>query len=313
LLHYIAINFYIKGSIVKRNLLLLPMLALFTFAWLNAGDFITITDPVSSGSGTVNGSPLVIDGTSSQANCMAQLFLNTNFIASVTTDGSGNWSYTVPGVINNGTYELNVLLLNSAYSILASNSVSFTVNSGNWITIGNPIEGQLTLLNPISISGQSSLANATINILLDSNQIGTTTTDQNGNWTYSYTLSASNGAHTFLAQLLSAGYPVASATVDVVNSIPFLFPSGTSQARFVNGDIPTSGSGSGTGYTYSVSGSTITINFVPAFNVTPSMTTTGLRSSGSSTTSLTSVSTTAATVGFSSGTQMVHFSAATLQ
>jgi len=298
---------------MKQNILIFTILSLFISARLNAGDFITIADPVPSGSGTVSGSPLVIDGTSSQANCLVRLFLNTNFIQSVTTDDSGNWSYTIPGVINNGVFNLEALLMTSSYSILATNTVSFTVNSGNFITIYSPSEGQTISSSSVALSGISSLPSSTVNISLDGTLVGTTTTDANGNWSYSYTITAANGAHTFLIQLLSAGYSVASATVDIVNSVPFLFPSGTSQARFVNGDIPTSGSGSGPGYTYTVSGSSIAINFVPAFTSTPSMTTTGLRSAGSSTVGLTSVSATAATVGFSSGTQVVHFSAATLQ
>lgn len=289
------------------------MLSLFISVRLNAGDFITIANPVPSGSGTVSGTPLVINGTSSQANCLVRLFLNTNFIQAVTTDGSGNWSYTIPGVINNGTSNLEAVLMTPAYTILATDTVSFTVNSGNFITIYSPSEGQTITSNSVTLSGISSLPSSTVNILLDGTLVGTPTTDAQGNWQYSYTITASNGSHTFLIQLLNAGYAVASTAVDITTSIPFVFPTGTSQARFVNGDIPTSGSGSGTGYTYSVSGSTVTINFVPAFNTTPSMTATGLRSSGSSTVSLTSVSATAATVGFSTGTQVVHFSAATLQ
>lgn len=301
---------------MKKNIILLHIFSLFIFApTLNAGDFITIADPIPSGSGTVSGNPLVIDGTSSQANCMVRLFLNMNFIESITTDGSGNWSYALPGYINNGTYKVDAWLMTSTFSLLACNSVLFTVYNGETIAITSPNPGTPIVLNPIVLMGSSSMPNATVDISLDGNLVATTTTDTSGNWQYSYTLTAANGSHTFLIQLFEYGYgyPVASATVDIVNSIPFIFPSGTSQARFVNGDVPTSGSGSGSGYTYTVSGSTMTINFVPAFNTTPSMTTTGLRASGSSTVSLTSVSATAATLGFSSGTQVVHFSAATLQ
>jgi hypothetical protein len=242
------------------------------------------------------------------------MIINGTEISATSTDGSGNWSQNI-AVMGNGAYTLTAYLTDQMYNIYATNSVGFTVDNGNFIYINAPAKASVIVLNPVVLSGTTSLYNATVDISLDGTLVGTTTTDAQGNWQYSYTLTAANGSHTFLAQLLEYGYvyPVASSTVNIVNSIPFIFPSGTSQARFVNGDIPTSGSGSGAGYTYTVSGSTITINFIPAFSATPSMTTTGLRSSGSSTVSLTSVSSTAATVGFSSGTQVVHFSAATLQ
>jgi hypothetical protein len=297
---------------MKKNVLL--SICLFACAEpLMGGDFVTIVDPIPSGSGTVTASPLIIDGTSSASNAEVSLFFNGSQTSSAYTDGYGNWSSTAP-YLGNGTYTLTAYLKPSIYQIVATDTVSFTVNNANTISISSPTEGSPVLLNPMLFSGSSSLPNTTIDISLDGDVIATTTTDANGNWQYYYTLTAGTGSHTFLVQLLDEDeYPTASATVNIVNSIPFLFPSGTSQARFVNGDIPTSGSGSGPGYTYTVSGSTITINFANAFTTTPSMTVTGLRSSGSSTVSLTSVSSTVATVGFSSGTQIVHFSAATLQ
>lgn len=278
-----------------------------------ADDFISITDPIASSYGTVSGNPLVISGTSSLANTTVRLFINTTEQTTITTDAYGNWN-TTSSDLANGTYMLTALLVVSSSPPIITTQ-SFTVYNGETINISSPTQASAIVLNPVTLSGTASLSNATINIYLDGTLVATTTTDAQGNWQYSYTLTTTNGSHTFLVDLLEYGYeyPVASASVDIVNSIPFVFPSGTSQARFVNGDVPTSGSGSGPGYTYSVSGSTITINFVPAFSTTPSMTTTGLRSAGSSTVSLTAVSATAATIGFSSGTQVVHFSAATLQ
>lgn len=298
----------------KKTLLLLNILSLFAFsAELNAGDFITILNPVASESGTVSGNPLSINGESSQPNCNVRLYLNTNYIGFVTSDDSGNWNYDVPGYIDNGVYQLDAWLINSSFSVLASTTVTCTVDNGNWLVIATPLESDIIAFDPVNLSGQASLSNATINISLDDNLVATTTTDDNGNWQTSYTMTSANGVHTFFVELLSDYVTVASATVDVVENIPFVLPTGTSQIRFVDGNVPTSGSGTGMGYTYSVSGSTMTINFVPAFSATPSMIATGLRAAGSSTVSLTSVTTTAASIAFSTGTQKVHFSASALQ
>lgn len=302
-------------NFTKKNLILVSALSMIaSTSLLMCSDYITITDPIPSGSGSVSGNPLIMDGTSSEPNMNVRLFINGTEVSPVGTDGSGNWSQNVTG-LGNGSYTLTAWLTDSSFNILATDSVSFTVDNGNSIYINSPYEGQTVSFDPVTLSGAASIPSATINILLDSNQVASTTADGNGNWETSYTVTAANGVHTFTVELM-AGDDVtvlASANVDVIANIPLVFPSGTSQLRFINGDIPTTGSGSGDGYTYTISGSTLTINFVPAFSITPSITATGLKSSGSSTVSLTSVTTTAASIAFSSGTQKVHFSASALQ
>jgi hypothetical protein len=301
-------------NFMNKNILLLTVLGLIAAApSLHAGDFITIINPVPSGSGTVNGNPLIINGSSSQPNFNVRLFINSTEVSPTGTDGSGNWSQNIAGM-GNGTYALTAYLSDILLNIYAINSVVFTVNNGDFVSINSPSEGQTISFDPVVISGSASQPNSTISILLDSNPIATTTTDANGNWSYTYTMVAANGVHTFLIELLDINNnQLASQTVDVVENIPFVFPSGASQIRFIDGDIPTSGSGSGVGYIYTVSGSTATINFVPAFSSTPSMVATGLRTSGSSTVSLSAVSTTAASIAFSTGTQKIHFTASALQ
>jgi hypothetical protein len=299
---------------MKKIILLLSICLFVATATLMGGDFVTIVDPIPSSYGTVTATPLVISGTSSQPNTEITLFFNGNQTSSAYTDDYGNWSTTSP-YLGNGTYTLTANLTTPTLEQLAVDSVSFTVSAGDTISISSPTQADPIFLNPILLSGSSSLSNATVDISLDGHLIATTTTDAYGNWQYSYTLTAANGSHTVLAELLEYGYeyPVASATINITSYIPFIFPSGIFQARFVNGDIPTSGSGSGPGYTYTISGSSITINFVPAFSSTPSISVTGLRSVGSSTVTLSYVSDTAATLAFTTGTQIVHFSAAELR
>jgi hypothetical protein len=300
----------------KKNLVFIAALNLFlSTTAIKCMDFITIESPEDSYYGTVGGSGITVSGTSSQPNFSVRGYINGNDMGYAITDAYGNWNFFIPGSLNNGTYTVIVNLVNSWYSTLATASVTFTVDNGNSIQIYSPTEGQTISFDPVNLSGASTLPNSTVNILLDGNQIATTTTDGNGNFQISYTVTAANGVHTFLAQLMAGDNVtvLAEGIVDVVSNIPFVFPSGTSQVRFMDGTIPTSGSGSGQGYTYTVSGSTMTINFVPAFNTTPSLVATGLKSSGSSTVSLTSVTTTAASIAFSTGTQKVHFSASALQ
>jgi len=296
--------------ISKNKLRASVITALIITTILKCDESITITAPTDSG--TVIGNPLSINGTSSQPNLYVRIFINDIEASVITTDTNGNWSQNIHGV-SNGTHTLTVHLTDSLYNILATNSTSFTVNNGHSIKFISPISSNSISCYALTLSGTSTFPSATVNLSLDGSLIATTTADADGNWQTTTTLSTENGSHTILAELVNAGNTVASSNINVTTALPIVFPSGASQIRIIDGNIPTSGSGSGQGYTYTVSGSAMTINFVPAFSSAPSITATGLRSSGSSTVSLSAVSATAVTIAFSTGTQKIHFSAAALQ
>lgn len=272
---------------------------------LLASDFVIISAPAVSS--TVSGEPLVIMGSSSQVSFRVRLTINTTEIGSATTDGVGDWLFTLPDLIN-GNYTIVADLLTDEFDLLATTSSSFVVHNAETISITSPIDGDVLSVSSLMVTGQASLASADVQLLVDSSLVTTTTTNATGYWQAAYTLS-SNNVHTLLAQLLVAGIPVATSSVDVEAAIPIIFPSGLSQLIVIDGNAPTTGSGSGQGYTYSVSGSIMTINFSSAFATVPSIVATGLRSSGSSTVTLASVSSSAVNISFSAGTQKIHFTA----
>ena len=303
---------------IKHFFMFLALISLcFITTILQAGDFITITDPVNYG--FVSGSPLTIDGTSSEPNFTVRLSINSTPIGSTTTDIYGNWSFTY-NFLDDSNYTLTAELVSGAFEVLAITTNSFTTENPETIAFTSIAEGYMIFFNPDTIAGTASLPHATVQIYFDGNLIATTTTDAYGNWSVSYTITT-NGAHTFLAQLIEYydyptdlySYPVASASVDVIAAIPILFPSGKNQVRVLDGYVATTGSGSGSGYTYTVSGSIMTINFTPVFSSIPAIIATGQRSSGASTVTIASASTSAVSVSFSSGTQQVHFTATALQ
>lgn len=274
---------------------------------LFAVDSVAITTPAVSS--TVSGQPLIITGTSSQASSSVRLTIDSTEIGTATTDGLGDWMFTLLN-LNNGSYAIRADLLSNTSVVLATSTNGFMVHNPETITIDSPIDGDVIFLSSLMATGQSSLASSNVQLLIDASLVTTTTTDVNGSWQAMCTLS-SNGAHTLLAKLLVAGVPVATDSVAITAAIPVIFPTGRSQITIIDGEAPTSGSGSGVGYTYSVSGSIITINFSPAFATVPAVIATGFRSSGSSTVTLASVSTSAANISFSAGTQKVHFTAMT--
>lgn len=264
-----------------------------------ASDFVTLTAPLDGS--TVAGIPLVVTGTSSQANAQVKFIFNSVDIGSLTTDGSGNFSHSFASIAN-GDYTLTLNLLDTNSVILATTSISFTVLNAPTIAIVTPVDNGFVLSNPMVVTGTASLTSTTVNVSVDGTLVGTTTTDGSGNWSLSTTL-ITDGLHTLLAELQVSGITVASYTVDVEVDIA---------NRVVKGSVATTGSGSGTGYTYSVSGSLVTITYVPAFSDAPIITATGLRASGSSTVTIASSTTTAVTLGFSAGTTSIHFAAIAL-
>lgn len=298
-------------NLLPKNILILVLLSLSSSLLGLEAASISITNP----SGTINGNEISMNGSSSEANAFVSIYLNGNYLGYVTTNGIGNWSYTMAGVTQNGNYTLEVSLLNRDLNVLATSSRTFTVSNSNSINITSPTPNQILVSNPVTLSGIASLPFATVNISLDGSLVTTATTDGEGNWERSYTLNAAPGTRTFLAQLLLSGSPTASASVNITNNIPLVFPQGISQNRLIAGNIsvPTPASGSGPGYTYSISGSTVTISFVPSFSVVPTVTATGFRNSGSSTITISAISSSSVSLVFSTSTQRIYFSASALQ
>ncbi len=294
---------------MKKTILLLTMACtFFSTVTLSAINVIAINNPANTAK--VSGDPLAINGVSSVDDAQVQLTINDTYIGSVTTDSYGNWSFTIAALMN-GDYTLTANLIDTDYRTLATTTVSFTVQNTDTIAITDPADGDDIMTNLIMVTGVSTAPSTTVELLLDDAVVGTATSDASGNWQILCPINA-NGIHTLEAVLQETGYP-SSAIIDINANLPLILPTGKSQIRVIDGYIPTSGSGSGSGYTYIVSGSTMIINFIPSFSVSPSVIATGQRSSGSSTVTIASVTPTAVSIAFSSGTQTVHFTATALQ
>lgn len=186
---------------------------------LSATDFVTITTPAQSA--TVSGSPLAINGTSSQAGFTVQLFVNTTFAGSAPTDNSGNWTFST-FVVDDGPITITAKLIDGTYSTYAATSNTCTIQNPESIAITTPSTNEQISVNPAAIVGNTSKQGGLVNIYLDGNLI-TTATAQNNTWQATYTLN-SYGPHTLAANLMVNGSSVASASVD---NITFLSPQTT--------------------------------------------------------------------------------------
>lgn len=103
--------------------------------------------------------------------------------------------------------------------------VRYLANNSNFVSILSPANGSTISSLPFTISGNASQRNCTIYLSIDSIAVGTTTTDSNGNWTFTQDQLA-NGAHTISASLACTTSPLTtlattsnSVTVSVPDSI----------------------------------------------------------------------------------------------
>lgn len=203
--------------VTKKIHILQAFLLLISSTQLMAVDFITITTPANAS--TITSAPISITGTSSQASTQVQLIVNTTTIGSATTDGSGNWNFSLPSLIN-ANYTLTANLISSSQGTLATTTNAFTANVPT-VTVSSPAQNETIFLNPATIAGKISASSGLVNISLDGTLVTTATADTSGNWSTTYTLT-SNGAHTLLAQLMIAGSPAASTSISITAQVPVI-------------------------------------------------------------------------------------------
>jgi hypothetical protein len=149
----------------------------------------------SSSDGMTSDPTLIINGTA-QANATVEVFRGGVSIGTTTADGSGNWSFDYTGTtLSSGSYAFtataadaagNVSAASASYNVtvdtIAPAAPSVTGISSDTGTAGDGTTTDQTLV----ISGVAE-ANARITVFLDGNQIGTTTANGTGDWSYDYT------------------------------------------------------------------------------------------------------------------------------
>ncbi|WP_058140425.1 Ig-like domain-containing protein, partial [Pseudomonas aeruginosa] len=188
------------------------------------GQGSTTVDAIAPATPTVNlsnGSSL--SGTAEPGSTVILTDGNGNPIAEVTSDGSGNWTYTPSTPIANGTV-VNVVAQDAAGN--SSPPATVTVDSSA------PPAPVINPSNGVVISGTAE-AGATVT-LTDSggNPIGQVTADGSGNWTYTPSTPLANGTVVVATATDPTGNtgPQAATTVDsVAPAAPVVNPSNGSE------------------------------------------------------------------------------------
>jgi len=286
------------------NRVLIFVLSILIFS-LNAD--LTINYPENGQ--TITGENFIISGSSSYQNYTVRIFINGTQISNTQTEADGSWTFTYPE-LNIGFYSVRAEIVgikDGGFCILESKTSDFTVAQSR-IKIITPSDGAKASTYCSKIEGRASEASALVNIKIDGVLIATTNSDELGNWEADYP-PLENGQHILLAELESESTIVATHTITFNSVSPILTPLSNLQLRIIEGNIPTSGSGSGNGFNYSVAGTTATIDFTKAFSALPTILATGQYASGTSTITISDLSTTTCELTFSAGTERVHFSA----
>ncbi|MCK6760290.1 BapA/Bap/LapF family large adhesin [Enterobacter bugandensis] len=223
----------------------------------NVGNTAT---PVASGSETNDATP-TLSGTA-DANSIVTIFDGATKIAVVTADGTGAWSFTPETALVEGPHAFtvqatdpqgNLSLASAPWSVVVDltaptvptlDTVIDNVPGG---VTGNLTSGQATNDNTPTISGTGQ-AGSTIYIMNNGTQLGTTTVDVNGNWSFtpttplddgSYSLrayatdaagnaSANSSVFAFTVDTAGPGVPVVTSVIDDVAPITGTLTSGNS-------------------------------------------------------------------------------------
>ena len=226
-----------------------------------------VTDNVGNAATTVVSGELTNDATptltgTADANSVVTIFDGGTQIAVVTADNTGTWTFTPDTALGEGSHSFtvratdpqgNLSAVSAPWSVVVDltaptvptlDNVNDDVSGG---VLGNLTSGQVTNDSTPTISG-TGLAGSTIHIMNNGTQIGTTTVDGSGNWSFtptaplgdgSYALrayatdtagnaSANSSVFAFTIDTAAPGVPVVTSVVDDIGPVTGTLTSGNS-------------------------------------------------------------------------------------
>ena len=226
-----------------------------------------VTDNVGNAATTVVSGGLSNDATptltgTADANSVVTIFDGGTQIAVVTADNTGTWTFTPDTALGEGSHSFTVRATDPQGNLSAVSapwSVEIDLTAPTVPTLdnvnddvpggvqGNLTSGQVTNDSTPTISG-TGLAGSTIHIMNNGTQIGTTTVDGSGNWSFtpttplgdgSYALrayatdaagnaSANSSVFAFTVDTAAPGVPVVTSVVNDIGPVTGTLTSGNS-------------------------------------------------------------------------------------
>nr|WP_244182842.1 Ig-like domain-containing protein [Pantoea wallisii] len=187
---------------------------------------------IANGGATNDNTPL-LSGTG-EPGALVNVFNGNLIVGSATVDADGNWSLNT-NPLDNGTYNLSVVVSDAAGNASDPVSVGLTINTVapdpvlTFNVFGN--NGSTPLLvndngftnDTTPVLRGTALAGATINLLQDGEVIGTAIADANGVWRFE-TSALDDGAYAFSVEVVDAAGNVSEPTGPITVNIDTVLP-----------------------------------------------------------------------------------------
>lgn len=153
---------------------------------------------------------------STEAHATVNIYNGGVWVATVTADNDGKWSYTFDDPLVDGDYTITTRSTDAAGNTSAA-------SSGRLITIDSqapakPSKPQISgttesIINSAtpSYTGKAE-PNSTVHIYVDGNEIGTTAADGSGNWSFPTAVALSDGQHTLTVKAADAAGNLSTAS-----------------------------------------------------------------------------------------------------
>jgi hypothetical protein len=177
------------------------------------------------GDGITNTSTPALFGTA-EANSTVTVYRGGSRLGTVTANSTGAWSY-LNSTLSDGTYAFtvtatdvagNVSLASAPYNVTTLTKIATPQITGISPDTGASSTDGVTQATNIALSGKAS-ANNTVQLFQGNTSIGSTVSDNNGNWTFNYTgTTLTTGTYYFTAKAtdVAGNVSAVSATFTVV-------------------------------------------------------------------------------------------------
>ncbi|MCC9168689.1 Ig-like domain-containing protein [Pontibacter harenae] len=224
------------------------------------------TPVLSDGSnGYINDATPTVTGTA-EPNVQVNIYEGATFVASVTAGNDGNWSYTFTTDLSEGVHIISADATDLlGYTGDKSAALAITVDTVAPAAPETPAlaggTNGSTNDNTPTITGKAE-ANATVAIYSNGEEVGTVTADAEGNWTYTFSPSLTDGAYEVAVTATDASgnesdkSAALAITVDTVAPAGYAIVFNTEPVDVTNQtatSLSITGAEVGTTYTYSIS------------------------------------------------------------
>ncbi|AKF83077.1 cell envelope biogenesis protein OmpA [Myxococcus fulvus 124B02] len=170
-------------------------------------------------------SPTQITGTASGGATMVDLTINGTTYANIPVT-SGTWTFTVPGTLADGVYNLSARSRDTTRTSTATTS-TFTVDTQTAVAVTTPAEGAVLTNATVTYSGTGE-PGSSVTVVVDGVTVGTVTVGAGGTWSVPVATPLADGPHTVTATATDTNGNTAtdtnSFTVDATTSVAVTTP-----------------------------------------------------------------------------------------